>query len=357
MYGKRGAGAAPIALWCTRCLTPASYAAAATCSLASRLTLAKVWFPFSRITATRWMTASQPLKASTRFAPSAMSAFTKVTLSRFGGRFVPRAMTTTSWSASVSARTTCLPTKPVPPVTATRTPCLLGCRMFGCEAYGTRRGGRTAAPGSLRPASAARREDRPHHSQGEKRERRKDGHGQQRSPLKGVSIELAVGEDRVERADERRAQAVDEAGEAGERIGPGGLEDDPHGHDPLHHEKDQADEVLQAQEDVPQELAHVADERRRPQRPRRWRVGGCPCCTRTGEPKPAQPEGSCHGIHLLSTDAGRTETNETAVAVLARLAVRSIEESVLSENENCLLIEHPFAMMSALPRRSAPVLD
>src|ERR1700730_7716148 len=215
-----------MALWCTRCLTPASYAAVATRSLASRLTLAKVWFPFSRITATRWMTASHPVKASTRLAPSRISAFTKVTLSRFGGRFVPRAMTTTSWSASASARTTCLPTKPVPPVTATRTPCLLGCRISGCEAYGTRRGRRTKKPGALRPASAARREERPHHSQGKKCERGKDSHSQQRSPLKGVSIELAVGEDRVERADEWRAQAVDEAGEASRRIGPGRLEDD-----------------------------------------------------------------------------------------------------------------------------------
>src|SRR6202011_3255764 len=95
------------------------------------------------------------------------------------------------------------------------------------------------------------------------------------------------------------------------------------------HEKDQADEVLQAQEEVPGGLAEAADERRLPQRPCRRRLGGSRSCTRTGEAKPAQPDGSCHGIYLLSADAGRTERNETAGAVLARPAARSIEESLL----------------------------
>ncbi len=126
-YGKRGSGSAPMALMYTMRPTPAARAALTRFSVPPRITASNVCPPFSRMTATRWTTASHPASAASSPSPLTTSARTTLTPSRGATARLPRAISTTSWSASSSARATFLPTKPVPPVMAMRTWSILHC--------------------------------------------------------------------------------------------------------------------------------------------------------------------------------------------------------------------------------------
>src|SRR5476649_503063 len=98
------------------------------------------------MTATRCTTTSQPAKMSASFGESVRSAWTKVTRSPLGRRTVPRATTTISCPAFLSARTVWMPTKPEPPVTATRTQVLLARLRRSPEFRGRGAGRSSRAP-------------------------------------------------------------------------------------------------------------------------------------------------------------------------------------------------------------------